>query len=323
MSSNLRIVFMGTPEFATGTLKALIEAGFNVVAVITVPDKPAGRGQKLQESDVKKFATQMNIPVLQPEKLKDPVFIDALKEINPDLNVVVAFRMLPEVIWSMPRLGTINLHGSLLPHYRGAAPINWAVINGEPETGVTTFFIEKEIDTGKIIYSEKTPITSNDDAGSIHDRLMEIGARLMVKTVTSIEEGKYPQVSQLDILKPGEEIKMAPKIFKDDCRINWDLSIEKIQNHIRGLSPYPAAWSALKNIHSNETLTFKLFNSDTELAQHSLAIKTILTDEKNYLKIAVKGGYIHINSFQLEGKKRLTITEFLRGFKIKDYILEQ
>jgi methionyl-tRNA formyltransferase len=320
-TSNLKIVFMGTPEFAVGSLRALINEGFNIVAVVTTPDKPAGRGQKIQESDVKQYAKSQNLPILQPEKLKDPEFIGQLKEINADLNVVVAFRMLPEIVWSMPRLGTINLHGSLLPHYRGAAPINWAVINGESETGVTTFFIEKEIDTGKIIYSSKIPIGPNDNAGAVHDRLMETGATLLVKTVADIEKGTYPQTDQLSFLKPEEPVKIAPKIFKDDCKIKWDLPLAQIHNLIRGLSPYPAAWSVITHKNTGERLNFKLFATEREDIKSAQPVKTILTDEKSYLKIAVKDGYLKINSIQVEGKKRLPIDEFLRGFKINEYMI--
>lgn len=313
---------MGTPEFAVGSLSALLKAGFNIVAVVTAPDKPAGRGQKLQESDVKVFAQNFNIPILQPEKLKDPLFLEQLRSFNADLNVVVAFRMLPEVVWAMPRLGTINLHGSLLPHYRGAAPINWAVINGEKETGATTFFIEKEIDTGKIIYATKIDIKPGDNAGLVHDNLMIAGANLLVKTVNDIENGNYPQTDQLALLKPGEEIKLAPKIFKEDCKINWELPAEKIHNLIRGLSPYPTAWSTLTNIITGEKTGIKVFASEMELSNHNHHLKTIITDHKTYFKIAVNGGYISIKTIQAEGKKRMPVEDFLRGFKIENYTIE-
>lgn len=321
-TKDFKIVFMGTPEFAVGSLSELIRAGFNVVAVVTAPDKPAGRGQKIQESDVKIFARNYNILVLQPDKLKDPAFIDQLKSFNADLNVVVAFRMLPEIIWAMPRLGTINLHGSLLPHYRGAAPINWAVINGENETGVTTFFIEKEIDTGKIIYNDKITIEPNDNAGIVHDRLMIAGAKLLVKTVTDIESGQYPQVSQNSLLKPGESIKFAPKIFKEDCRINWNQPSQTIHNFIRGLSPYPTAWTFLTNCVSGEKLSLKIFEADFEIVAHNHLVKNIQTDYKSTLKIATSDGFIYIKQLQLEGKKKLHIEEFLRGFKITEYTLD-
>ena len=251
MSSNdFRIVFMGTPEFAVASLKSLIESGFNVVAVVTAPDKPAGRGQKLQESDVKQYAKYLNIPILQPEKLKDAEFIDQLRELKADLNVVVAFRMLPEIIWSMPRLGTINLHASLLPQYRGAAPINWAIINGDKKTGITTFFIEKEIDTGKIIHFKEVEIAETDNAGTLHDKLMLSGAALLTETVSGIKTGIYPQLDQKSVLPEDSILHPAPKIFKETCKINWDNEIDKTYNFIRGLSPYPAAWTVFQNQQS-------------------------------------------------------------------------
>ena len=320
---NFRVIFMGTPEFAVASLKSLLDAGFNVVAAVTSPDKPAGRGQKLQESDVKKFAKPLNIPILQPERLKDPAFISELQSYRADLQVVVAFRMLPEIIWSMPRLGTINLHASLLPQYRGAAPINRAVINGEKTTGVTTFFIEKEIDTGKIIYSEKVSIDDSDDAGTLHDKLMETGAKLLRRTVEGIESGNYPQTDQFSAVQPGTELKTAPKIFKEDCKIDWKAPVTKIHDFIRGLSPYPASWTTLVHTHTNELISLKIFASKPEFCQHSKQTGSISTDEKKFLKIAVQGGYIHLLALQMEGKKRLTVEEFLRGFKNPgDYRLE-
>lgn len=314
-SKDFRIVFMGTPEFAVASLKSLLDADFNVVAVVTSPDKPAGRGQKLQESDVKQFAITRHIPILQPDKLKDQVFINELQSFRADLQVVVAFRMLPEVIWSMPRLGTINLHASLLPQYRGAAPINWVIINGEKTTGVTTFFIEKEIDTGKIIHSERITIEDSDNAGSLHDKLMESGAKLLRQTVTDIESGNYPQSDQFLSGHADIELKSAPKIFKEDCKIDWSASLEKIQNFIRGLSPYPSAWTTLVNIKTNERLMLKIFESEKVIDTHSHPCGSIITDEKKYIKIAVTGGYISLITLQLEGKKRLYNEEFLRGFK--------
>ncbi len=314
-SKKFRIVFMGTPEFAVASLKSLLDSGFNVVAVVTSPDKPAGRGQKLQESDVKQFAKTYNIPILQPEKLKEQTFIDELRMFQADLQVVVAFRMLPEIVWSMPRLGTINLHASLLPQYRGAAPINWVIINGEKTTGVTTFFIEKEIDTGKIIHLEEITIDDSDNAGTLHDRLMETGAKLLRQTVTDIESGNYSQSDQSSSGYSGKELKIAPKIFKEDCKIDWNAPLEKNRNFIRGLSPYPASWTSLVNIKTNERLFLKIFKSETEICMHSHPSGLVISDEKKYLKIAVAGGYINLLTLQLEGKKRLHIEEFLHGFK--------
>lgn len=309
---DFRIVFMGTPEFAVAILKALYEAGVNIAAIVTAPDKPAGRGQKLQESDVKRFAQSISIPVLQPEKLKNPEFIKQLESYQADLFVVVAFRMLPEVVWSMPRHGTINLHASLLPQYRGAAPINWAIINGETKSGVTTFFIEKDIDTGKIIYTDEVDITDNDNAGTLHDKLMMAGTTIIVKTVSGIASGNYPKIDQQSDAKA---LKNAPKIFKEDCKINWNQDVATIYNFIRGLSPYPTAWTVFENIQTQETLSAKIFEADKETVDHKLKEGSIITDEKRYLKVAVKEGFLIIKTIQLEGKKRLGIEEFLRGFK--------
>lgn len=318
----LRIVFMGTPEFAVASLEALVNAGFNIVGVVTAPDKPAGRGLKMQESAVKQFAKNLNVPILQPEKLKDPEFSEQLRSLKANLQVVVAFRMLPEQVWNMPKYGTINLHGSLLPHYRGAAPINWAILNGNTETGLTTFFIEKEIDTGKIIFADRLPIGANENAGQLHDRMKEAGGKLLIKTLQAIEAGNYPQIPQSELIKPGECLKPAPKIFKEDCKINWTLSIHDIYNHIRGLSPYPAAWSILKANATDSELSFKIFEAEKELSHHALPVGEIVSDSKMYLKIAANGGYINITSLQLEGKKRLSTEELLRGFKVNDYSLK-
>jgi methionyl-tRNA formyltransferase len=309
---DFRIVFMGTPEFAVAILKALYEAGVHIAAVITAPDKPAGRGQKLQESDVKRFAQSISIPVLQPEKLKNPEFIKQLESYQADLFVVVAFRMLPEVVWSMPRHGTINLHASLLPQYRGAAPINWAIINGEKKSGVTTFFIEKDIDTGKIIYTDEVAITESDNAGTLHDKLMMVGTTTIVKTVSGIASGNYPKIDQQS---DGKALKSAPKIFKEDCKINWNQDVITIHNFIRGLSPYPTAWTVFENTQTLETLSAKIFEADKEIMEHNLQEGSIVSDEKRYLKVAVKEGFLIIKTIQLEGKKRLGIEEFLRGFK--------
>jgi methionyl-tRNA formyltransferase len=309
---------MGTPEFAVASLRMLHDSGFNVVAVVTAPDRPAGRGQKLQESDVKRYANEVRLPVLQPEKLKDPVFIEQLDSFQADLYVVVAFRMLPEIVWSKPRCGTINLHASLLPQYRGAAPINWAIINGETKTGVTTFFIEKEIDTGFIIDKEEIEITEADNAGTLHDKLMQMGANVLLRTVTAINAGNYPKISQ----QSANMLKNAPKIFKEHCKINWDNKVATAYNFVRGLSPYPTAWTVFANRQTNETFSAKIFETEKEIAMHDLQPGYIVSDEKRWLKVALQDGYLNIKNIQAEGKKRLHIEEFLRGFKdINDYML--
>jgi methionyl-tRNA formyltransferase len=313
--SNLKIVFMGTPDFAVASLNALVQNNFNIVGVITAPDKPAGRGQKLQQSAVKQYAEAKGLTTLQPAKLKDEAFLEQLKSLQADIQIVVAFRMLPEVVWNMPRLGSFNLHGSLLPHYRGAAPINWAVMNGEKETGVSTFFLQQEIDTGKIIFQERTPIGENETTGDVHDRLMIMGATLVVKTIKAIETGNYPQIDQQTLLAANEESKEAPKIFKPDCKIDWTQPINTIHNKIRGLSPYPTAFTEFidpdGNLHS-----VKLFMSTIEIIAHSNPLYYIYTDNKTYLKIAVKEGYIVLSDLQIAGKKRMPTTAFLRGFHI-------
>jgi methionyl-tRNA formyltransferase len=319
---DLRIVYLGTPDFAVAPLKLLTEQGYNVVGVVTNPDKPAGRGQKIQESAVKQYAKSKNLNILQPEKFKDPGFINQLSNLKADLQIIVAFKMLPEIIWAMPRLGTINLHASLLPQYRGAAPINWVIINGEKTTGLTTFFLQHEIDTGNIIFREEVSISKDDSAGTLHDRLMEKGAQLVVKTVDAVIAGNFPQINQSEFIGLDEKIKMAPKIFKNDCRINWNQSVEPIYNHIRGLSPYPAAWTELFT-NTGESVQIKIFDSSKEKADHNLPAETIVTDEKSYLKIAVQGGYINILRLQQAGKKPLFINEFLRGFQhIKTYAIK-
>lgn len=306
-----RIVFMGTPDFAVASLKALVEAEFNIVAVVTSPDKPAGRGQKLQQSAVKNYAVDNNLQVLQPSNLKAPEFLEELKQLNADLQVIVAFRMLPESVWSMPRLGSINLHGSLLPQYRGAAPINWAIINGEQETGVTTFFLKHEIDTGDILFQEKIPVHINDTAGIVHDQLMEIGARLIVKTVNAIQINDYQEIPQQKLVQ--ETLKHAPKIFKEDCKVNWEKKGLEIHNLIRGLSPYPTAWSELSK--NDETpVSFKIFNSTFESAAHTEEIGSVFIENK-MLKIAVTDGFIQIHELQLAGKKRMTTEAFLSGLQ--------
>jgi methionyl-tRNA formyltransferase len=317
--SDLRIVFMGTPEFAVASLDILVKNNYNVVGVVTVPDKPAGRGQQLQRSAVKKYATEKKLHVLQPEKLKAEEFLAQLRALKADLQIVVAFRMLPEVVWSMPRLGTFNLHGSLLPQYRGAAPINRAIMNGDTETGVSTFFLQQEIDTGKIIFREQTPIGENETAGEVHDRLMIIGASLVLKTVKAIERNDYPQTDQSELIARGEKEKHAPKIFKEDCKINWQAPLKEIHDHIRGLSPYPAAFTDLIS-GDNKTYSLKIFQAEREDAAHQFPIGSILTDSKTYLKVAVKDGFLKISDLQLAGKKRMPVNEFLRGFQIsKDW----
>jgi len=302
----MKIVFMGTPDFAVASLDALIQANFDVVAVITAPDKPAGRGQKLNESAVKKYASERGIPVLQPEKLKNPVFLEELKSYNADLQVVVAFRMLPEVVWSMPPKGTINLHGSLLPQYRGAAPINHAILNGEKETGVTTFFLTHEIDTGAIILSDRVAIGDDETAGELHDRLMIVGAKLLVKTVTAITEGNYTEQPQ----PQTETLKHAPKIFKEDCKIDWNNSTELIHNFIRGLSPYPTSFTLLND------KTLKIFKAEVEYTEPGIAAGGFLTDGKTFLKFATKDGFIKLLDVQYEGKKRMQVEDFLRGMRL-------
>jgi methionyl-tRNA formyltransferase len=299
----MKIIFMGTPQFAVASLDALIKAGCDVVAVVTAPDKPAGRGQKLNESAVKQYAVANGIKVLQPEKLKDPEFLHELKSLHADLQVVVAFRMLPEVVWSMPPRGTINLHASLLPQYRGAAPINWVLINGEKESGVTTFFLKHEIDTGDILFTEKITLTGDETAGDLHDRLMHKGAGLLVKTVKGVESGRYNE-------HPHSELKHAPKIFKEDCLIDWQQPAESIYNKIRGLSPYPTAYTFL-----NDKI-LKVFNATFETAKPHIQPGGFLTDNKTYLKFAAPDGYVHLTDVQLEGKKQMDIAQFLRGVKL-------
>ncbi len=308
---NMRIVFMGTPDFAVESLKTLVENEYNIVGVITAPDRPAGRGQKIHQSPVKEYAVAQNIPVLQPEKLKNPAFLDDLKALRADLQIIVAFRMLPEVVWNMPPMGSFNLHGSLLPHYRGAAPINWAVINGEKETGVSTFFLQHEIDTGHIIFQEKVTIEEADNAGSIHDKLMVIGAQLVLKTVQAIEADAIHTIPQADLLG-DEESKEAPKIFKDDCRIQWAESATLIRNKIRGLSPYPTAWTELE-FEDGKTLSMKLFAAQFK-SDLSLAPGEVQTDGKTYLAIGTNDQALAITELQLAGKKRMTVTDFLRGY---------
>lgn len=310
---DFRIVYMGTPDFAVEPLKKLVENNYNVVGVITNPDKPAGRGQKIKEAAVKKYAKGQNLKILQPEKFRDEIFLNQLRELNADLQIIVAFKMLPEIVWSMPKIGTFNLHASLLPHYRGAAPLNWALINGDEKTGVTTFFLKHEIDTGNIIFQEEVPITPNDNVGVIHDKLMYKGADLVIKTVDAIIQNNYPIIDQKDLVSQGVEIKHAPKIFKNDCKINWNKDISSIHNLIRGLSPYPASWTEI--INADEVIQLKIFKSEKEITAHNYSIGKIITDNKTFLKVAVSNGLINIIELQLAGKKRLNINDFLRGFQ--------
>lgn len=316
MKKELRIIFMGTPDFAVVSLQTLVENNYCIVGVITAPDKPAGRGQKLQQSAVKKYAQANNLHILQPTNLKSESFIASLKLLNANLQIVVAFRMLPQVVWNMPKIGTFNLHASLLPQYRGAAPINWAIINGEKETGVTTFFLQHKIDTGNIIAQKKVMIDTNETAGELHDKLMIIGADLVLQTVKNIENNTietYPQ-------NENENLKVAYKIFKPFCKINWTNSINEIHNHIRGLSPYPTAWTTFKNKKTNEIVSCKIFRTKKIQEQHNLPIGAIITS-KNELKIAVNGGYIAIIELQLAGKKRMDMAALLNGFNFNNYTL--
>ncbi len=315
-SHSLRIIFMGTPIFAVATLKKLVKENYNIVAVVTSADKPAGRGQQVQESEVKQFARQHNIPVLQPEKLKSQEFIEQLKLLNPDLQIVVAFRMLPEVVWQLPKYGTFNLHASMLPQYRGAAPINHVIINGENQTGVSTFFLEQDIDTGKIIFQEAIPIEPDEVAGDLHDRMMEIGANLVVRTVTAIGKGEISKISQADFIKKAEVLKTAPKIFRANCKINWDLDGMAIHNHIRGLSPYPAAWTELHR-ENGEVIALKIHKSKfTPATANDKEFKAGSIIE--HFKIYTLTGILEVLEVQAAGKKKIKASEFLLGFKFKD-----
>jgi methionyl-tRNA formyltransferase len=325
---NLKIIFMGTPEFAVASLDALVNAGCNIIAVITSPDKPAGRGMKMNESAVKKYAVEKGLKILQPEKLKNPEFIEELKSLKADLQVVVAFRMLPEIVWDMPSMGTINLHGSLLPQYRGAAPINWAIINGEKETGVTTFRLQHEIDTGNILLSEKIPIGENETAGELHDKMKIIGANLLVRTVAGIADDTLKEMpqplmvnGQWSIGNPSttdsnspftihHSLKHAPKIFTETCKIDWSKSVDEIYNLIRGLSPFPGAFTYLDN------KMLKIFRSQKEESATAVMPGSYESDGKTYLRFACANGYIYLKEIQLEGKKRMMIEDFLRGYRI-------
>ncbi|MCW5515539.1 methionyl-tRNA formyltransferase [Muriicola sp. Z0-33] len=308
---DLRIVFMGTPDFAVATLATLIANSYNVVGVVTAADKPAGRGRKLRESAVKVFAREKNLRLMQPTNLKDDAFIEELKSLKSNLQIVVAFRMLPKVVWQMPKYGTFNLHASLLPDYRGAAPINWAIINGETETGVTTFFIDEKIDTGAIILQARLSIEAEDTAGSLHDKLMLKGADLVLKTVGLIQEDKaQPQIQEIP---EGTELKSANKIHKDTCRIDWKQPMNQIQNLIRGLSPYPTAWTTI--LDNEEVILLKIFTSNTQQEEHGLNNGTIVCNKKE-LKVAVSEGYINLVEIQLAGKRRMSIKDALNGLNL-------
>ncbi len=316
---NFRIIFMGTPDFAVESLKSLHENSFKIVGVITAPDKPAGRGKKIQESAVKKYAAENNLNILQPTNLKNELFLSQLAELQADLQVVVAFRMLPELVWAMPEYGTINLHASLLPDYRGAAPINHAIMNGETKTGITTFFIEKEIDTGNIIFRKEVEILPEENAGQLHDKLMYTGGDLMVKTVNAIIEDNVKPIPQKEILL--SDIKSANKIFKPDCEINWNQKLDTVYNFIRGLSPYPTAWFKLSNKEGKFT-TFKVFATEKLMEKHTFSPGSIISDNKSENKIAVKNGFLNLTDIQLQGKKRMPIKDLLNGFDMSDYSIQ-
>jgi methionyl-tRNA formyltransferase len=307
----MRIVFMGTPDFAVASFEALIEAGFNVVAVVTTPDKPAGRGRKIQESAVKKAAVKHNIPVLQPFKFRDEQFLDDLKSYQADLQIVVAFKMLPKIVWDMPRMGTFNLHASLLPQYRGAAPINWAIINGEAETGITTFFLNEKIDTGALLKQKKVLIEDDETAGTLHDKLMDTGATLVVETTNELAAGSITPIPQKQV--PEDEIKPAPKLFPEDCKINWDQDINDVYNHIRGLSPYPAAWSNIKWPSDDKLKKCKVYAVEKTLSASTETCGTLLSDGKTYLHCCTRRGVLALKELQVEGKKRMKVEDFLRG----------
>lgn len=326
---SLRIVFMGTPEFAVASLDALVKAGYNIVGVVTAPDKPAGRGMKMTESAVKKYAVDHNLKIMQPEKLKNPEFLEELKSLHADLQIVVAFRMLPEAVWNMPRLGSVNLHGSLLPQYRGAAPINWAVINGEKETGVTTFKLKHEIDTGDILLQESFPIGENETAGEVHDKMKEIGAQVLVKTVKGLADGTLKEVSQENVQSSifnaqfSSEIthspftthhsllKHAPKIFTETCKIDFTKTTEEVHNLIRGLSPFPGAFTELNG------KMLKIYRSEKEITPVTITPGFHETDGKTFLKFACADGYIYVKELQLEGKKKMNVEDFIRGYHFK------
>ena len=306
---SLRIVFMGTPNFAVAGLKKLVESNYTIVGVVTAPDKPAGRGRKIHESAVKKYAIEKNLRVLQPKNLKSESFLEALQDLNANLQIVVAFRMLPKAVWQMPKYGTFNLHASLLPQYRGAAPINWALINGEKVTGVTTFFIDEKIDTGEIILQKETAILPTENVGELHDRLMDLGAALILETVAEIEKATVSTYKQTT----AKDLKPAPKIFKEDCRVDWSLAGSTIFNFVRGLSPYPSAWSLLRN--GQEEISIKIYDVAFQKEEHQLTIGTVEKSKTN-LRIAVRDGFIQLLTVQFPGKRKMPIKEILNGLKV-------
>ena len=312
---DLKIVYMGTPEFAVESLKRLVEGGYNVVAVITMPDKPMGRhGSVLQASPVKQYAVSQGLKVLQPEKLKDEAFVEELRSLQADLQIVVAFRMLPEVVWNMPPMGTFNLHASLLPQYRGAAPINWAVMNGDTETGITTFFLKHEIDTGEVIQQVKVPIADTDNVEVVYDKLMMLGGDLVLETVDAIINGTVKSIPQEEMFASEAELRPAPKIFKETCRIDWNKGVKGVYDHVRGLSPYPAAWTELC-APEGKPQVLKVYETEKVFCEHDLPVGAVDTDQKTYFRIAVKDGFVNLLSVQLAGKKRMEIGDFLRGYR--------
>lgn len=314
MEKKIRIAYFGTPEFAASQLEAILKAGYEVAVVVTMPDKPAGRGRKIQYSDVKKTALEHNLPLLQPEKLKDPMFLEQLASFQANLFIVVAFRMLPAVVWQMPELGTFNLHASLLPQYRGAAPINFAIINGETETGLTTFFLNEEIDMGAVIMREKVAIRPDETAGELHDELMVLGNQVVVETIKKIEKGEVCALPQ-DEMAEGQPLRPAPKISKEFCNVDWSQDCQTVYNHIRGLSPYPAAHTSILS-ENGEVIELKIFSSVIEPCLPEVPVGSVVTDNKKYLKIALKDGFIHLTQVQQAGKKAMPIADFLRGTQL-------
>ena len=306
-----RIIFMGTPDFAVASLKELVEKNYNIVGVVTVPDKPSGRGRKVNTSAVKKYAESVNLNILQPEKLRDEEFLLKLRELNADLQIVVAFRMLPKAVWDMPKLGTFNLHASLLPQYRGAAPINWAVINGDSKTGITTFLLNDKIDEGNILLQKEITIDIDDDAGIVHDKLMNDGTELIIETIEKLVKGNIKPLAQVE----SDHLNPAPKIFKDDCKIDWSKDIKSVYNHIRGLSPFPGAWSSLNNNDLNtevKIIKCKMLQDDHNLPSGCLEIS------KKNIRIAVNGGFLEVFELQIAGKKRMKTNDLLNGYKFSD-----
>lgn len=313
---DLRIVYMGTPDFAVESLRRLVEGGYHIVGVITMPDKPIGRHQtELQASPVKRYALEQGLTVLQPTSLKDPKFLEELRNLQADLQIVVAFRMLPEAVWGMPRLGTFNLHAALLPQYRGAAPINWAIINGDEQTGITTFFLDHEIDTGNVIQRVAIPILDSDNAEDVHDKLMLLGAELVVETVDNILADRVKPIPQSE-LETDEPLRPAPKIFKETCRIDWTVGVKRAYDFVRGLSPYPAAWTELLN--GNKRTVLKVYATEKEFCQVSEPVGRLLSSEDGGLKVVLADGYLHLKTIQLAGKKRMDIADFMRGFRLDE-----